>query len=196
MLQRHHSLCITPLLFYIPKIKSQVRCLNEDVDGSVRSVFKPWNDRLNPSEITLKSDPDDCELLIHIPFDGMVKLRAICIIGGTNDSSPSKLRVFTNRDDLDFTAVENAAPVQEWDLNENFNGEIEYPTTVSKFNGVYSIDLHIPASFGASFTEVTFIGLKGEWESRRREAVQAVYESRAMPKDHKVPEEQGAGWKL
>lgn len=68
---------------------------------------------------------------------------------------------------------------------------------VAKFNGVHSIDLHFPANHGADVTEVCFIGFKGEFSERRREAVTAVYETRAVPKDHTVPSgEQGAGWNI
>lgn len=55
----------------------------------------------------------------------------------------------------------------------------------------------MPSNFGADVTEVRFVAFKGEFSERRRQAVEAVYESRPVPKDHKVPgEEQGAGWNL
>ena len=87
--------------------------------------------------------------------------------------------------------------MQEWDLVENLNGVMEYPTNVAKFNGVHSIDLFFPANFGADDTEITFVGFKGEFSERRRQAVEAVYEARPVPQDHKVPgENQGANWGL
>jgi hypothetical protein len=45
----------------------KVRCLNEDVEGSCKNVFKSWSQRSDPTEHPLKSDPDDPELLLHIP---------------------------------------------------------------------------------------------------------------------------------
>lgn len=69
--------------------------------------------------------------------------------------------------------------------------------SVAKFNGVHSLDLYIPANFGADCTEIVYIGFKGEFSERRRQAVEAVYESKPMPQDHRVPgDEQGAGWNL
>ena len=62
----------------------------------------------------------DCKLLSAA--------QAICIIGGVDGTAPSELRVFTNRDDLDFAAVAELTPVQRWDLQENGNGQLEYPT--------------------------------------------------------------------
>lgn len=46
---------------------------------------------------------------------------------------------------------------------------------------MHSIDLHFPANFGAARTTVTFIGLRGEFTERKRQAVEAVYESKPMP---------------
>ena len=38
------------------------------------------------------------------------------------------MRAYTNREDLDFSTVAELPPVQQWDLQENLNGNIEYPT--------------------------------------------------------------------
>jgi hypothetical protein len=46
----------------------QIRCLNEDVEGNCKNVFKSWSKRTEPTEHPLKSDPDDAELLLHIPY--------------------------------------------------------------------------------------------------------------------------------
>ena len=35
--------------------------------------------------------------------------------------------------------------------------------SAAKFNGVHSVDLHIPSNFGADQTEIHFIGFKGEY---------------------------------
>lgn len=52
------------------------------------------------------------------------------VAGGGDGSAPAKLRVFINRDDLDFSSVQDLLPVQEWDLVENTRGDIEYPVQV------------------------------------------------------------------
>lgn len=71
----------------------QVTCLNEAVDGSCKNVFKPWAERTTPTAIPLRSDDDDPELLLHIPMNGAMRLKAICIVGGAEGTAPSKLRV-------------------------------------------------------------------------------------------------------
>jgi hypothetical protein len=39
------------------------------------------------------SAEDDPELLLHVPFDGAVKLTGITVIGGPDGTSPAKLKV-------------------------------------------------------------------------------------------------------
>ena len=60
---------------------------------------------------------------------------------------------------------------------------------MAKFNGVHSIDLHIPACFSGDTTEVHFVGFKGEWSDRQRRPVETVYEMQPMPDSSKVPED-------
>jgi hypothetical protein len=55
-------------------------------------------------------------------------MQAISIIGGSDGAAPSQLRAYVNRDDLDFSLVADLPPVQQWDLQENHTGQMEYPT--------------------------------------------------------------------
>ena len=46
----------------------QVRCLNEQEQGSAQRVFKPWEQRSQPTlPRPLRSNVDEPELLIHVP---------------------------------------------------------------------------------------------------------------------------------
>ncbi len=40
--------------------------------------------------------------------------------------------------------------------------------------------LFVPSNFGGDITKIMYIGFKGEFTKYRREAVQAVYESRPL----------------
>ena len=60
---------------------AQVRCLNEATENSAQGVFRAWNERLDPPDVPLESNEDDPELLLHIPFEGAAKVKALCIIG-------------------------------------------------------------------------------------------------------------------
>ncbi len=46
---------------------TQIRCLNEEVAGSCRNVFRAWEKRLEPADPPLRSNEDDPELLLHVP---------------------------------------------------------------------------------------------------------------------------------
>ncbi|RMZ56541.1 hypothetical protein APUTEX25_001388 [Auxenochlorella protothecoides] len=195
----------------------QVRCLNELEEGSCQAVFKPWHARLDSSGPNLRSQEDDPELLLYVPFDGAVSLKAICVIGGPDGRGPAKLRVnrrvdcrdhsmpasrlgpqvYVNREDLDFGMVADLQPIQEWDLVDNTAGVVDYPTQASKFNGVHSLTLHFPETLGGGdATQINFVGFKGTCVSRDRRAVEAVYETKPMPSDHKVADLAGAAWRL
>lgn len=165
---------------------TKVFCLNEKEKGSVKNVFKPWDERLN-TEKFLESC-DDEELILHIPFTGVLKLKSIMVVGGENGKSPKKMKIFTNRDDIDFTNVKEIKPIQEWDLSEDIQGQLEYPTKMAKFNNVYSITIYFPQNFGNDVTRIYYLGLKGEYSAPyKREAVVTSYESKPQLKDHKNP---------
>ncbi|KAL6597883.1 hypothetical protein ACP70R_046688 [Stipagrostis hirtigluma subsp. patula] len=108
----------------IPKVVA----LNESVPGSVKSVFKPWEQRLDTSGGFLESNEDDPELLIFIPFTSDVKIKSISVVGGPDGTSPSRMRAFINREGIDFSDAQNMQPVQEWELAENLQGVLEYQT--------------------------------------------------------------------
>jgi len=98
------------------------------------------------------------------------------VIGGTGGTSPSKVKLFVNKDDIDFDHVKEMKPVQTIELAENVNGEIEWPVQVYNFSNVYSLTMYFCANWGASTTIIYYIGLKGLFESVKREAVITTYE--------------------
>ncbi|CAD5183265.1 unnamed protein product [Musa acuminata subsp. malaccensis] len=170
-----------------------VSALNEAVAGSVKSVFKPWNRRLDTSEGFLESNDGDPELLVFIPFTSDVKIKSISVVGGSGGTSPSKMRAFINRDGIDFSDAQNMQPVQEWDLNENLQGLLEYQTRYSRFQGVGNLTLHFPDNFGGDTTQIYYIGLKGEATQLKRDVVATiVYEITPNPSDHKTRADAGS----
>ncbi|KAG2663466.1 hypothetical protein I3760_16G030700 [Carya illinoinensis] len=173
---------------------SKVTALNEAVPGSVKSVFKAWEQRLSSSEEHLESNEGDPELLVFIPFTSDVKIKSISIVGGAGGTTPSKMRAFINRDGIDFSDAQSMQAIQEWDLAENLQGVLEYQTRYSKFQSVASITLHFPENFGGDTTQIQYIGLKGEATQLRRDVVATiVYELMPNPSDHKAQAEGGGG---
>ncbi|XP_056158726.1 uncharacterized protein LOC115688955 isoform X1 [Syzygium oleosum] len=173
---------------------SKVSALNEAVPGSVKSVFKAWEHRLNSSEGYLESNDGDPELLVFIPFTSDVKIKSISIVGGADGTSPSKMRAFINREGIDFSDAQSMQAVQEWDLAENMQGMLEYQTRYSKFQSVGNITLHFPDNFGGDTSQIYYIGFKGEATQLKRDVVATiVYELMPNPSDHKTKAETGGG---
>ncbi|CAO2818037.1 unnamed protein product [Amaranthus hypochondriacus] len=173
---------------------SKVSALNEAIQGSAKSVFRSWEQRLNSAGAFLESNEGDPELIVFIPFTSDVKIKGISIVGGADGTSPSKMRAFINREGIDFSDAESMPPVQEWDLVENLQGVLEYQTRYSKFQSVGNLTLHFPENFGADTCQIHYIGLKGEATQLKRDvAVNIVYELMPNPSDHKTRAETGGG---
>lgn len=102
-----------------------LECLNEVAEGSGRSVFRSYENRLDFTQY-VESDADE-ELLFNIPFTGNIKLKGIIVIGADDDSHPSKVRIFKNRPKMTF---EDAAtpPDQEFEMTKDAQGVVEYST--------------------------------------------------------------------
>ncbi|KAF9379437.1 PITH domain-containing protein 1 [Podila verticillata] len=163
-----------------------VTCLNESESNAGKSVLKPWHERMDDTKF-VESDADE-QLIMRIPFTGMVKLKSITLRSDPGETAPRKLKAFVNRDDLDFDNAESTAATQEWDLVEDTNGQVaEYSTRVAKFTSIRSLTLFFSDNFGGDTTKINFIGLKGEFSEFKRDPIITVYELQANPADHKVP---------
>jgi hypothetical protein len=54
----------------------------------------------------------------------------------------------------------------------------------SKFSMISSLTVHVSRNWGADFTCISFLGLKGEGTTARRGVVECTYEATASLKDH------------
>ena len=184
----------------------EVRCLNEDRPNMGRSVLKLHEDRLSADPF-LRSQEDDPELLLHIPFTEAVTITHLslrCVPDSGNDdfptSPPKTIKVFSNRDNIDFDMARELEPQCKVDCipPDHFpEGTIDYPLRpAGKFQNVSSVTLFFEDNMAAGAldgsgddvsTIVTYVGVKGKGSGQKRMAVEAVYETRGMKKDHKVP---------
>ncbi|KAJ1835464.1 hypothetical protein LPJ63_001084 [Coemansia sp. RSA 2711] len=162
-------------------------CLNESEPNAIKAVFKPWHQRLDTT-LVCQSDADE-ELLIHVPFTSMVKLKSLFIWGGSGEAAPRTLRVFANRDDLDFDNVGDAEPTQTLELIDNAGQPPEYPVRTAKFGSTRSLTLHVPDNYGAEQTSVYYLAFRGEWTELSETPVISVYELKPNAADHKTPNE-------
>jgi len=179
----------------------QVYCLNETIPHSCRSIFKPYADRFQdtPSLISHEDDYDPPELIVHIPFLEAVAMYSISIRGIDTKltSSPKLCHLYVNRVNLDFQSVQELPPTMTIELVPSTHVEgmsVDYPLRpVWKFQFVSILTLHFLNSYRSNEDtkeyvpiEIAYVGMKGKGTKAKRIAVDTVYESRGMKKDHKV----------
>lgn len=179
----------------------RVSCMNEEVQGSVRSILKLHEDRLTATP-SLQSVAGDPELLLHIPFTEAVTIQEITIRNAstrTETASPRHIKLFVDREDLDFETARELPPQQQLELlpPDHFaDGTIDYPCRpAGRFQNISSLTIFVVDNFdesGDSGTEITHIGVKGKGTKMRHGVVETVYESQGVPKDHSVRESHGA----
>ncbi len=76
-------------------------------------------------------DNATAEPRLHCPLTSIVTgawRQAITVVGGSDGTAPAQLRAYVNREGLDFASIGDVPPVQQWDLQENLSGQMEYPT--------------------------------------------------------------------
>jgi hypothetical protein len=180
-----------------------VTCRNEETPNMGQAVLKLHEERLSPTPF-LRSQDDDPELLLYIPFTEAVTILTIAVRSvpppnPTNNnipvSPPRTIKLFTNRDDLDFDAareLEPQATLQCLPPEHFVEGTIDYPLRpAGRFQNIASLTLFFESNHELEedvSTVVTYIGLKGKGSKQKRMAVDCVYESQGMLKDHKVPD--------
>lgn len=164
--------------------RDNVRGLNESKKDSARLCIKPWVDRKDAKEF-VRSVEGDGELIVFVPFTAQVKLKSFCVIGGDEGSAPSAVRVWKNRDDIDFENADDIDCDQEFNLAVDGDGSIQYPVKIRKFQGVSSLTFFFTGSHDEDTTQVNYLGLKGQGTKNKRGIVTAVYEARALESDHK-----------
>nr|CAG8457982.1 15822_t:CDS:10 [Entrophospora candida] len=168
--------------------RDNVRCLNESEIESGKNVIKPWNERNDTAKVLLllqfvESDSDE-QLILLIPFTGSVKLKSIFIKSDSGEDCPRLLKVYINREDIDFDNVESFTATQEWELIQT-NDVAEYQTRITKMYNVRNITLYFQENYGGETTKLFYVGFKGEWTEIKKDHVITLYEAAPNPADHK-----------
>jgi len=166
---------------------SKVNCLNEEEPRSgVKVLQKTWMERLE-TEPELKSDADE-QLLLHVPFTGQVNLHSILIRTSTSDAAPATVKIFKNKDDVDFETASSLEPSQKLSLAQS-NDVQEYPIKRAHFNATQSLTLFFEDNWGQGeedVTRISYIAFKGTFIRLNKEPVSFLYEAAANPSDHKA----------
>ena len=100
-------------------------------------------------------------------------------------SAPQTLKVFINRDDLDFSTASDLSPTQEFSLSQT--SEIQdISVKRALFGKVQSLTLFVEDNHGDNVTRLSYLGFKGDWMQLGRAPTNILYESAANPADHAV----------
>jgi hypothetical protein len=93
-----------------------------------------------------------------------VHLQSLCF-ASAGDFSPSRVRLFTNRDDVDFAGANELKPVQTLDLAEDPNGELWHNVKAAKFANVRSLTVFVEENrcVGSDFNLFLFLFFVFSW---------------------------------
>ena len=165
-----------------------VVCLNEAVPGSGASILKVPKEQLT-AQPSLQSPEDDPELLLHVPFMETVTIRSIRIIGRNSDAS-RVVKVFVDRDDIDFEVARELQPQALVELPASSSSKeptiVDEPLLPGRFRDATSVTLFF-SSTATSSTEISHVGLEGvSTHQKRLPVTYAVHEVQAPLEDHEV----------
>jgi hypothetical protein len=116
-------------------------------------------------------------------FTGQIKLHSILIRTSPASCAPQTLKVFVNRDDLDFTAASDLTPVQEFSLSQISEVQ-DIPVKRALFGKVQNLTLFVEDNYGDEVTRVGYLGFKGDFMQLGRAPTNIIYEAAANPADH------------
>ncbi|KAF3170248.1 hypothetical protein TWF106_007804 [Orbilia oligospora] len=168
-----------------------VSTLNEsEPDAGKRVLRKTWDERLETTP-ELESDSDQ-ELIMFVPFAGIVKLHSLLIYSPPDATSPRTLKLFINRTDVDFSNASSVTPTQTLEIPlvpPSSRPEItEIPLKRALFNNVRSLTLFFEENHSydgeEEVTKIWYLGFRGDFMKVGREPVITLYEAAANPRDH------------
>lgn len=118
-----------------------------------------------------------------------MKLHSILIYTAPTPSAPKTVKLFKNRDDIDFTTATDLAPTQTLEVPQPVAGMdvFELPLNRALWNTTTSITLFFEDNWSGGDEETTkigYIGFKGQFMALNREPVSVLYEAAANPSDH------------
>lgn len=86
-------------------------------------------------------------------FAGVLKLHAILVRADTSAGCPKTLKVFSNKDDLDFSAAGDIESTQSLVISQT-NDVQELPVKRAKFGNTYNLTLFIEDNYGDDVTRI------------------------------------------
>ncbi|KAE9611968.1 hypothetical protein Lal_00048936 [Lupinus albus] len=137
---------------------SSVECLNQSSTHSLPNALKQGY--REDDDLHLESDADE-QLLLYIPFNQVIKLYSIVIIG-PEEEGPKTVKLFSNKEHMGFSNVNDFPPNDVAVLSpENLKGKPVLLKFV-KFQNVRSLTIFIEDNqSGSELTKVHKILLYG-----------------------------------
>ena len=175
---------------------ANINALNEKIQGSAKTIFRPHHLRLH-TDLVLESDDEDSQVIIRIPLSQSVKVSFIAI--GMLQPGPSYvMRIFANKSAgaaIDFSNVWSIPVTQEIALADAPSIVTTYPLQGNRFLNVEDLVIHIcttdhqrtdpfPIGSPSSSLFIFYAGLYGVATLLRRDPVIGVYEARPTLADH------------
>ncbi|KAL3315072.1 PITH domain-containing protein 1 [Cichlidogyrus casuarinus] len=161
---------------------NNISCLNEKINESGKTVFKPHNDRDSIDKF-VESDAD-VELLFNIPFTGIVKLTGITIASTEDGSHPKEVFLYKDRENMSFDSIPDKS-----DKDLQLAQTCEYPMfklEQTRFSSIKHLSIYVKGNYGAESTRIHYIGLFGSFLSPFRNPVVITnYEVTPNITDHK-----------
>ncbi len=138
-----------------------------------------------------------------------MKLHAILVRSSPAPSAPRTLKVFINREDVDFGTATELAPAQAFELSRTSEVQ-ELPVRRALFGKVHRLTLFVEDNFAGGDLDddhdddhdhddgdddddgdgegepsrLSYLGFKGEWMQLGRAPVNILYEAAPNPNDH------------
>ena len=167
--------------------------MNAQEDEAAARVIRPWDERTQTlAGDPLRSDDDDPELIVHVPFVSDVKVRGLMIIGGGGGRAPSEVKVWVNKPagDISFDNAQPARADAELRLGGGSAGRAGVPDGLHEVPGGVELDAVLPVEpqSGRHHRDLVsgFRG-RGTGEQKGHDRHGGRYEARPMAEDHRTP---------
>lgn len=88
-------------------------------------------------------------------------MKSFCISGEAGGRSPSHVKMFVNRADLDFALAAEVPPAQAFDLAEDPDADLYYSVRAGKFANVHHLTLLFTDSHSGEEQRIYYVNFKG-----------------------------------
>jgi len=127
---------------------SACECLNRTSKSSIENVLKQG--LRDQAEMVLESDADE-QLLLTITFNAQVRLHSLQFSAPEDGRAPKEIKLFANRDNLDFEGAEDLAADQDMEFGPSaqpFGERLELGRGFVKFQKLNKLIVFVKSNQG------------------------------------------------